>query len=124
MPACPYCGRPARLVTGKVVYPHRKDLAHLSFWHCAPCFAYVGCHKNTIKPLGRLANAALRWSKIQAHKAFDRLWREGTKSRGEAYRWLAGELGIEQQDCHIGEFDIAMCKRVVAVCAKLEGRMR
>ena len=42
---CDYCQKPAELVTGATIYPHRNDLAHLRFWRCVPCEAYVGCHK-------------------------------------------------------------------------------
>lgn len=57
---CSYCNNEAKLVSGNVIYPHRPDLAYLRFWQCAPCAAYVGCHKGTTKPLGRIANAELR----------------------------------------------------------------
>ena len=60
---CDYCGGAAKLVGGEVIYPHRPDLAELKFWHCAPCRAYVGCHRKNKKhgqdgmqPLGRLAS--------------------------------------------------------------------
>lgn len=67
------------------------------------------------QPLGRLAGARLRKAKSQAHAAFDPLWRDGEMDRNQAYAWLAGELGIEPEDCHIGEFDVDTCKRVVAL---------
>lgn len=135
-PTCPYCSQPAKLVTGKVIYGHRPDLARLFFWQCAPCDAYVGCHRNGDgkQPLGRLANAELRMWKMRAHEAFDPLWKElvekeiealgghtpkGIKQRHrtDAYKNLAQDLGIEMKDCHIGMFDVELCKRVVQVCA-------
>lgn len=42
---CPYCGKPAQLVGGDVIYPHREDLHEKKFWLCTPCNAYVGCHR-------------------------------------------------------------------------------
>ncbi|MFV9178163.1 zinc-finger-containing protein, partial [Serratia marcescens] len=42
---CDYCGKPAALVRGFVIYPHRKDLANGYYWSCDPCGAYVGCHR-------------------------------------------------------------------------------
>lgn len=114
---CPYCGMDAELVGGDVIYPHRPDLHGKMFWSCHPCQAYVGCHDGTINPLGRLANAELRAAKISAHMAFDPLWRgSNSRSRRSAYRWLASRLGIKEGECHIGMFDVAMCKRVVEVC--------
>lgn len=114
---CPYCGEPAALVFGEALYPHRPDLYAKQFYRCDPCDATVGCHPGTTKPLGRMANAELRWAKMEAHTAFDRLWKAGSMTRSAAYAWLAGALGIEKSDCHIGMFDVEQCLRVALVCA-------
>lgn len=123
MVVCDYCNNEARLVGGDVIYPHRPDLHGLRFWHCGPCGAYVGCHKGTTRPLGRLANAELRQAKQDAHAAFDPKWkfhtfRDGyqTMTRTMAYKWLAEQLGIPIEQCHIGMFDVETCGRVVEVC--------
>ena len=110
---CDYCGKPAELVTGKQVYPYRVDLHSLVFFRCVPCDARVGTHKRTKKPLGRLANAELRLAKGRAHAAFDPLWKDGEMSRHRAYRWLAKQIGIAPDDCHIGMFDLEQCRAVV-----------
>lgn len=110
---CPYCTNEAKLVKGNVIYPHRTDLHNLNFWLCKPCDAYVGCHKETDKPLGRLANLELRKAKIQAHKTFDSLWKEGHLKREEAYKLISLRLGIKESECHIGMFDISTCKDVI-----------
>lgn len=123
--SCDYCRRPAQLVGGDVIYPHRPDLAALRFWHCAPCDAFVGCHKagngygDGTRPLGRLANAELRRAKSAAHEAFDPLWKSGRMSRRDAYARLAQKLGIHVRDCHIGMFDLAACQRVMAIAPEL-----
>lgn len=117
---CDYCGKPARLVTGRAVYPHRRDLHKKLFYKCTPCGAYVGCHPGTNNPLGRLANTELRAAKMAAHDVFDPMWRapggKYASRRKAAYRWLALQLGIPAAQCHIGMFDVAMCRRVAAVC--------
>ena len=123
---CDYCGKPAKLVAGAVIYPHRPDLSGKRIWSCDPCGAYVGVHDGTIKPLGRLANAELRAAKCEAHAAFDPLWRAKIKrdgcskgeARGKGYRWLAKSLGIAPADCHIGMMDVDDCRRVVEACAR------
>lgn len=125
MITCPYCDRPAVLATGNEIYPHRPDLFDLKFWRCAPCGAWVGCHKAGARvdgvtsdgtlPLGRLANAELRKAKSAAHAAFDPLWRSRLMGRRQAYAWLAKELGISTANCHIGMFDVDACRAVVAV---------
>ena len=110
---CDYCDSVAKLVIGKEIYPHRRDLHNKRFWQCKPCNAYVGCHPNTDKPLGRLANAELRQVKINAHSVFDTIWKSGEMSRTKAYKWLADKLNIKDSECHIGMFDIEKCKDVV-----------
>lgn len=115
-PVCPYCGHASRRVNGKIFYPHRPDLHDTWFYQCAPCAAYVGCHPGTERPLGRLANAELRRAKSAAHAAFDPLWQRRPTHRRDAYAGLAEQLGIAVKDCHIGEFDLELCRRVVAVC--------
>lgn len=48
---CDYCGRQAEYVDSKVVYGKSYGMMYL----CRNCMAYVGVHKGTDKPLGRLA---------------------------------------------------------------------
>jgi len=119
---CPYCGNESELVTGRTIYPHRRDLYDRLFYHCAPCEAHVGCHRASKKygvetvPLGRLANAELRALKIKAHEAFDPLWMNSRQYRGIAYRWLADKMRIPLDDCHIGLFNEDQCKQVFMLC--------
>ena len=119
---CPYCEIPAALVEhGDELYPYRRDFGML--WACR-CGAYVGCHPGTILPLGRLADAELREAKKRAHAVFDPIWqreieRNGAKPRSArafTYGWLARELGISTDQCHIGWFDNAQCQRVIEIC--------
>lgn len=115
---CPYCAAIADLVTGEAVYPHRRDLHERLFYRCRTCDAWVGTHRGTTKPLGRLANAELRQAKVAAHAAFDAKWRRLAWKRGAAYRWLASALGIDSRSCHIGMFDVDLCRRVVEACVE------
>jgi len=123
---CDYCGNQADLVNGSVVYPHRADLKSLQFYHCTPCSAYVGVHKNSkeLKPLGRLADKELRIWKQNAHTSFDNIWRGKEMSRTAAYSWLASNLGTHLSSTHIGMFDVAMCKKVVEVCRQRQADTR
>lgn len=116
---CQYCNRPAKLVTGQKIYPHRSDLWGLKFWECQECDARVGCHKqgnnygDGTVPFGTLANAELRALRHKAHQEFDRLWRQGPYSRKEAYAWLATVLNLKVEQCHIGQMDEEDCNRVL-----------
>lgn len=110
---CDYCGRPAKLVESIMVYQHD----HGNIWYCPDCHAWVGVHKATNEPLGRLADAELRLWKRQAHRAFDPLWRGKEKrTRRWAYEWLAGEMGLPLERAHIGMFDVEQCKQAIKIC--------
>lgn len=112
---CPHCLRASARVEGSVIYPHRPDLHAKWFYLCAPCGAYVGCHPGTTTPLGTPANAELRAARQRAHGVFDPLWKSGVKSRTEAYKVLAAQLGIPVGSAHIGMFNLEQCERVVAI---------
>ncbi len=124
-PSCPYCNSVAVLRPAVDIYKYENNYGPL--WACASypkCDAYVGCHPGTEKPLGRLADGCLRFAKQRAHKAFDPLWEAKMRrtgcSKGEArrasYTWLAGQLGIPPQECHIGMMDTVRCIEVEAIC--------
>lgn len=136
---CPYCGSNAPLDNTSKIYNGRDfGLAYICE-NFPRCDSYVGVHKESGKPLGRLANKELRDWKIKAHASFDQLWnrklanrRAGMPgksghpggatykkvyARASAYNWLATALSIEKKDCHIGMFDVDMCKKVVEVCS-------
>ena len=49
------------------------------------CNSYVAAHRATRQPMGSLADGELRHKRIQAHRAFDRLWRSGLMTKKEAY---------------------------------------
>lgn len=121
---CPYCGGLAKSLSGAELYCNRPDLAAKWFWQCKPCNAHVGCHPGTKMPLGSLANYPLRSMRSAAHRAFDPLWRAKAKkdgiSYGEArrlaYGWLAEQMDMTRDECHIGMMNIDQCKRVIWIC--------
>jgi hypothetical protein len=78
-------------------------------WFCRKDDAYVGCHNNTTRPLGVMANKELRGWRIKAHDHVDQLWK--TK-RLTLYRRLNDWFGKE---VHIGEADIDMCRQIIAI---------
>lgn len=116
---CQYCGNKAKKVLGNVIYPHKKSLWKNKFFHCAPCDAYVGCHKTTngqFKSMGQLANRELRRLRIRAHNAFDPMWRDTGIARNKCYAWLAGKMRVPIRDCHIGMFNETQCQKVIEFC--------
>lgn len=122
-PFCSYCESPSKLVDSKVIYRARS---YGNAYVCSKypeCDAYVGCHPGTDKPLGRLANSELREAKKAAHLAFDPIWQKRVtgkctkfSARKWAYRWLAEQLGLSKDECHIGMFDLETCRYVVKLC--------
>lgn len=125
---CPYCYKPAEFMASSTpVYGRDYGPLHI----CKPCDAYVGCHKGTTIPLGRLANAPLRRMKARLHDLFDPIWKgkveaaiqehgfppKGIKQRErvDAYRRLSSRLGIRMEECHIGMFDEETCQRAIAL---------
>lgn len=82
---------------------------------CFDCDARIGCHSDSWVSLGTLANAELRSVRSKAHKSFDFTWKECHMSRTDAYQWLAEQLNLDKDECHIGLFDIDKCNQVIEI---------
>lgn len=80
-------------------------------YQCSGCAAYVGMHPFTHIPLGTLATPAIRKSRMECKIPFEKLYRSGKISRGEAYSRLARKLSIKEEECHFAWFDVEMCHR-------------
>lgn len=63
----------------------------------------------------KLYRLQLRKARSAAHAAFDPLWKRGAMNRPDAYKWLAGELGIDPAECHIGMMTEQQARQVVEV---------
>lgn len=117
---CPYCGGKVFLKDSDIIYG--KSYGYVYICENFPeCDSYVGTHKKTLKPLGRLANRELRQLKVTAHKYFDIMWkikkqRGDKQARKKAYKWLSKQLGLHFDDTHIGYFDIETTKKVIEIC--------
>lgn len=111
---CDYCQKRAEKVSGREVYPHRPDLFGKTFWRCRPCEAHVGCHPDSTRPLGGLANKELRQARQRAHAAFDPIWKSGGMRRTAAYKWLAKAMSV--REIHIGQSNGPTCERIIEVC--------
>ena len=73
-----------------------------------------------------MAGPELRAKRKQVHDVFDRLWirkRIGRRAghRADAYRWLAAQLGLTEDECHIGRFDMETCERAIEACLLKKG---
>lgn len=108
---CGECEAICEEKTGRDVYPHRRDLYDLKFFVCPKCGARCGTHKQTGKPLGVPVGPETRRARQDAHRAFDRLWKDnGPMTRSQAYKWLAKEMGLNKDQCHIGRMSEAQAE--------------
>ena len=104
----------SELVQGYDIYgKYDKSYSYKYFYFCKNCDAYVGCHPNSKKPLGSLADRNLRNIRHEAHDFFDKLWQDKYFTRSQAYKWLAKKLNISTKKCHIGMFDENLCKKTI-----------
>lgn len=113
---CPYCQQEAKHCENKEIYGKNYGKSYMCYY-CKPCDAYVGCHNNTTRPLGTLANRELRQWRRKAHAVIDPLWKSGIYTRREVYQSLNKTVGMGN-DVHIGESDIEKCKKIIAVFTK------
>jgi len=121
---CPYCGRLTEFVDSKKVYGKSYGMIYL----CESCDAFTGVHEGTSKAHGRLGNKELREAKHKAHQYFDKIartslinkiwdkWIPNVSNRNKAYKWLAQQMGIDEEICHIGMMDVEQCMRVIEIC--------
>ena len=119
---CRYCGGVVHLVSAADVYgmaaAKRLGIEQENFYQCQNCNARVGCHKGTTRPLGNLANEALRMKRKETHQIFDSFWRERGMTRTQGYHWMAKKLRLSEQLAHIGGFEMDRCQRLIDLCEK------
>lgn len=106
---CPYCGKPSKWCDNKEVYGKRYGKSYMCYW-CKYCDAYVGCHQNSRRPLGTMANKELRGWRMKAHRLVDPLWQGGGYKRRTVYLRLSEAFG---KQVHIAESDIETCKEII-----------
>ena len=112
--ACPECGADMVL----------RDSRYGLFYGCTSyprCQATHGAHPNGA-PLGVPANTETKEARMQAHDAFDKLWKAAgaTTTRREAYSFLRSAMGLPGKECHIGKFSKEQCEQV---CIYVEERL-
>ena len=106
---CPYCNQEAIWCENKEIYGKNYGNSYMC-WLCKPCGAYVGCHQNSKRALGTLANKELREWRKKVHARIDPMWRDGSIKRKEMYKTLSR---LTNKEFHVGEADIEMCKKVL-----------
>jgi len=117
---CPYCNSPAVWVENKVVYGRNYGKSYM-MWHCPKCEASIGCHNNTKRPLGTMANKELKKMRNLAHEAIDPLWKEMGMSRKDVYEALGKIFGYK---VHVGSADMKTCQRLIGVGKQLQKEIK
>lgn len=125
---CNICGGVVEYIENSKIYG--KSYGSGFCYRCLNCDAYVGTYKDRPSvAMGILADKEMRKWKMYCHDLFDKLWKTHyiidennnlkkvfpKMKRGQAYKRLAEEMGIEQENCHFGYFNIKELKRAYAI---------
>lgn len=117
---CPYCGGAAILRDASYVYG--ADASGRKLYVCQhypTCDAYVSVHHDTLLPRGTLANGELRQKRIETHRIFDLIWKQGILTKKNAYRWIRDKFALTESQAHIGCFSMYMCDRLIEESRKV-----
>ena len=108
---CPFCHQEAIWCENKEIYGRNYGKSYMCYY-CKPCDAYVGCHQNTTRPLGTLADKELRKLRHQCHEQFDKMWSDN-KDRKWAYEWLQSKMKLHKTQAHIAKLDKDQCRQLL-----------
>lgn len=111
---CPECGGKMRL----------RNSRYGKFYGCEnwpKCQATHGAHPDG-QPLGKPADQETKKARIRAHAAFDKTWNGVSvkNARNRAYKFLANQMELTADQCHIGMFTKQQCEQVVKLCKDVE----
>lgn len=115
---CPYCRAKATLHPASFVYGSAVQGNHYLYVcdRYPKCDAYVSAHQKSKLPMGTLANGNLRNKRIQAHKAFDQIWKSGLMTKPQAYVWMQAKMGLSKEQAHIAKFGEYLCDQLIILC--------
>jgi hypothetical protein len=128
-PICVECGGRGEMVGGAKVHPNKPERHNRIFYLCK-CGAFVSCHPGTAFAAGRPAHGPVRYLRHKAHQALDAIWCGSGRVKGiatgyarhKAYKWLAAQMNIPVEECHIGRFGAAECRLVIELCTQRQLR--
>lgn len=122
------CGKPAQLTTRQLRNPNktqsRRQQAEVPVWACEACDMRVGCHPGSTVPLGTLADKLTRTARSSVHSVLDARWSKFSSgvlrrlAREQNYARLASEMGLPQEQCHVGLFTLEQCNRAIDLVLK------
>lgn len=117
---CVQCNKKVEsdLTSGDVIYPHRPDLSNKNFYRCPQCKNYVGCHPNTINPLGCIPTEELKRARIIVHRKLDALWKSGKYKRSDIYKLLSNHFGYNYHNGNTKT--VAECEKAMQILEELK----
>ena len=112
---CDHCGcSSVSLLKNEV---KTKKGTYLNSWKCNRCHSRVSCHPGTNIPMGHMTDTRGRMMRKFLHNIFDELWQKQYMSRDEAYEWLAIELLIKRENCHISRLTKEQLQIAINICS-------
>ena len=110
---CDNCGSKRIACTDNKVLYGKNQGKWPVIWYCYDCKAAVSCHPDSQIPMGKMATQAVRSLRRKAHKVFDKIFKKHYMTRTDAYAWLANNMSIPRNECHISNFDEKQCELVI-----------
>lgn len=65
--------------------------------------------------MGIPANRSTKKARMEAHEAFDTLWKTGRMTRPQAYQVMQELMGLTKAEAHIGRFNREQCAKLVSL---------
>ena len=85
-----------------------------SEWQTTGCAGKLGAHPSG-GPMGFPAKKENRAARIRAHQALDGLWKNGQRTREQAYHWMQSAMGMTKAQAHIGKFTTEQCEQLITL---------
>lgn len=82
----------------------------------------MAAHRKSHYPMGTLADGTLRKKRIQAHRAFNKLWESSLMEKWQAYQWLQAKFNLRPNDAHIAKFSEYMCGQLITACEEFASK--
>jgi hypothetical protein len=129
-PVICFCGSPASLQDNSLLY-NGKSYGNGKAYICdrfPECRGSVGVHPNG-KPLGTIPDQETKKLRMAVHAVIDPLWRNQVHqpkrvARGAVYGYLRHIMGMTAEECHIGNFTAADCRKALRAIEQLPFEVR
>ncbi len=101
------CGCRTEYIDSELIHGRSRGM----IYYCPKCGSYVGVHKGTNIPLGKLTDKETKLKRIAAHEALEKRFGNDTHA---AYKWMRKVMKLSAEDAHIGKFNKEQCEMLLA----------